>query len=204
MIGARTMSHDDDFPPTQAAPPPPPEPRRRPARVRREPSEAARTQEVYESVEQMLPPRTWKENPMIWIGLVVAMFLAVPLLASMATSGKSTAKRAPAAAAASTPADTEPAAPAVTTSVAAPAAVPVVNNTAPTPAPVVPSDAPPALRAQTNDPTRQVITKCYEKGRVVYTQTGACTGSMSAVPIDTGKNVVGTGGAAAAQGDAKR
>jgi hypothetical protein len=191
MIGARTMSHDDDFPPTQAAPPPPPEPRRRPARVRREPSEAARTQEVYESVEQMLPPRTWKENPMIWIGLVVAMFLAVPLLASMATSGKSTAKRAPAAAAASTPADTEPAAPAVT-------------NTAPTPAPVVPSDAPPALRAQTNDPTRQVITKCYEKGRVVYTQTGACTGSMSAVPIDTGKNVVGTGGAAAAQGDAKR
>ena len=79
------MSLDDDFPPTQAAPPPPPEPPRRPARRRREVSEATHTQEVYESIELMLPPRTWKENPMIWIGLVVAMFLAVPLLASMAT-----------------------------------------------------------------------------------------------------------------------
>ena len=195
---------DDDFPPTQAAPPPPPEPLpRRPARVRREPSEAARTQEVYESIEQMLPPRTWKENPMIWIGLVVAMFLAVPLLASMATSGKPAAKRAPAAAAASAPADTAPAPPAVTTT-ATPTAAPVVDNRAPTTAPVVPRDAPPALRAQTNDPTRQVITKCFENGRVVYTQTGACTGSMSAVPIDTGKNVVGPGGAGPAQGGATR
>jgi hypothetical protein len=68
---------------------------------------------------------------------------------------------------------------------------------------VLPSDAPPTLRAQTTDPTRQVITKCYEKGRVVYTQTGACTGSMSAVPIDTGKNVVGPGGAATSAGSTR-
>jgi hypothetical protein len=190
------MSPDDDFPPTQAAPPPPPEPpRRRRARLPREPS-AAHADEVYESVGKMLPPRTWKENPLIWIGLVVAMFLAVPLLASLA-SGGSTKKRAPAAAAASAPADPAPAAPAAV-STAAPSVVP--TDKAPSPAPVVSSDAPPALRAQSSDPTRQVITKCYENGRVVYTQTGACTGSMSAVPIDTGKNVVGPGGAAAAPG----
>ena len=59
------------------------------------------------------------------------------------------------------------------------------------------------LRAQATDPTRQMITKCYEKGRVVYTQTGACTGSMSAVPIDTGKNVVGPGGASAPAGGSR-
>ena len=196
------MSLDDDFPPTQAAPPPPPEPPRRPARRRREVSEATHTQEVYESIELMLPPRTWKENPMIWIGLVVAMFLAVPLLASMATSRGTASKRAPAAAAASTPADPAPAvAPAVTTAV--PAATSVVD-TGPSPPPVVSRDAPPALRAQANDPSRQMITKCYENGRVVYTQTGSCTGSMSAVPIDTGKNVVGPGGGAGAQGGNKR
>jgi hypothetical protein len=149
---------------------------------------------VYESVGELLPPRTWKENPMIWIGLVVAMFLAVPLLASLATRD-ATPKRAPAAAAASVPQPAE-AEPAVVPAAATPTAVPV--NTAPSPPPRLASDAPPALRAQATDPSRQMITKCYEKGRVVYTQTGACTGSMSAVPIDTGKNVVGPGGAAPA------
>lgn len=189
------MSHDDDFPPTQAAPPPPPDPPRRPARVQREPRAAPTTDEVYESVEQLLPPRTWKENPMIWIGLVVAMFLAVPLLASMATRDAPKARQPAAAAAASTPAEPVAVEPAVTTTVT-PTVVPA--NTPPSPAPKLASDAPPALRAQATDPTRQMITKCYEKGRVVYTQTGACTGSMSAVPIDTGKNVVGPGTAAPA------
>jgi len=184
---------DDDFPPTQAAPPPPPEPPLRPPRA------MPTSDEVYESVGQLLPPRTWKDNPMIWIGLVVAMFLAVPLLASMAT--RDTPKRAPrAAAAASVPPATEPE-PAVVPAAATPSVVPA--NTAPSPPPVLSSEAPPALRAQATDPTRQMITKCYEKGRVVYTQTGACTGSMSAVPIDTGKNVVGPGGAAPAGGSSR-
>ncbi len=97
-------NNDDDFPPTQAAPPPPPEPPPKPARPRRDPRAAAapQTAEAFEAVEQMGPP-SWKENPLIWIALVVAMFLAVPLLASMSTRGGTPAKRAPAAAAASAP-----------------------------------------------------------------------------------------------------
>lgn len=185
------MSQDDDFPPTQAAPPPPPEPPPSPGREARS---ITHTANVYEGVEQLLPARTWKENPLIWIALVVAMFMAVPLLASMATRDKAvTPPKARAETAASSPAETAP-----EPAVAVPAAAPAPANTPTVPAranaPV--SELPPNLRPQT-DASRQMITKCYENGRVVYTQTGACTGSMTAVPIDTGKNVVGPGGATA-------
>ena len=196
-------NNDDDFPPTQAAPPPPPEPPPKPARPRREARAAAapQTAEAFEAVEQMGPP-SWKENPLIWIALVVAMFLAVPLLASMSTRGGTPAKRPPAAAAASAP--VEDVSPAAAPIAAPPTATVVPANTAPSPPAAFASDVPPAMRAQATDPTRQMVTKCYEKGRVVYTQTGACTGSMSAVPIDTGKNVVGPGTGAPAPAGGSR
>ena len=185
------MSQDDDFPPTQAAPPPPPEPPTPPVR---DPRTITHGANVYEGVEQLLPARTWKENPLIWIALVVAMFMAVPLLASMATRDKAPKTRA--AAPASAPADESTAEPpAVAVPTAAPA--PDTTSTAPSPPAANVNQLPPNLRPQT-DASRQMITKCYENGRVVYTQTGACTGSMTAVPIDTGKNVVGPGGTAPA------
>jgi hypothetical protein len=184
------MSQDDDFPPTQQAPPPPPAP---PPQPQRDPRALTHPVSVYESIEQLLPARTWKENPLVWIALVVAMFMAVPLLASFATRDKP-APKARAEAPASTPAQDESAAAPVAVPTAAPA--PGNVNTAPSPPAANVNQLPPNLRPQT-DASRQMIAKCYENGRVVYTQTGACTGSMTAVPIDTGKNVVGPGGAAA-------
>ena len=180
------MSQDDDFPPTQAAPPPPPEPPSPPPG--RDARTITHTANVYEGVEQLLPARTWKENPLIWIALVVAMFMAVPLLASMATRDKAAAK-ARAQSAASAPEESAPA-PEVAVPTAAPA--PVNTTAAPSPPAANVNELPPNLRPQT-DASRQMITKCYENGRVVYTQTGKCTGSMTAVPIDTGKNIVGPG-----------
>jgi hypothetical protein len=187
------MNRDDDFPATQQAPPPPPEPP--PAPAGRDPRAITHTANVYESVEQLLPAHTWKENPLIWIALVVAMFMAVPLLASLA--GRDTPAKPPkprAEAPASQPADAAPAQ-AEAVPVVAPAPTPARAMATPTPGNV--SELPPNLRPQT-DASRQMITKCYENGRVVYTQTGACTGSMTAVPIDTGKNVLGPGGGAPA------
>ena len=186
------MTPDDDFPPTQAAPPPPPEPPSPPPG--REARSITHSANIYEGVEQLLPARTWKENPLIWIALVVAMFMAVPMLASFATRDKATSKpKASADAAASQAAEAEPApAVALPTTTTAPAPV-----NAPAREPGTVNELPPNLRPQT-DASRQMITKCYENGRVVYTQTGACTGSMTAVPIDTGKNVVGPGGTAPA------
>lgn len=179
------MSRDDDFPPTQQAPPPPPEP---PPEPERDPRSLTHTSRVYEGVEQMLPEGTWKDNPLVWIALVVAMFMAVPLLANMATRDK-LAPKPRAAAPASAPEESTPA------PVVLPAAAPAPVNTSTAPSPPAPNvnQLPPNLRPQT-DASRQMVTKCYENGRVVYTQTGACTGSMTAVPIDTGKNVVGPGG----------
>jgi hypothetical protein len=179
---------DDDFPPTQAAPPPPPE------APPRDPRSLTHTANVYEGVEQLLPARTWKENPLVWIALVVAMFMAVPLLASLSGGDKPAPPKPRAENAAKPPADDAAPAPAVVVPTAAPAPA---NTAAPSPPAPSVEQLPPNLRPQT-DASRQMITKCYENGRVVYTQTGKCTGSMSAVPIDTGKNVVGTGGAAPA------
>jgi hypothetical protein len=143
---------------------------------------------VYESVEPVpehlwkdevtepsRPERTWKDNPLLWIGVVVAVFMAVPFLANWATRPAAKAA-AQAASAPAAPAET-PEADSATPQRAAPAAV--VDRPAPLPA-----------RAPA-DPSRQMVTKCVENGRVVYTQTGQCAGSVTAVPIDPSKNVVG-------------
>jgi cell division protein FtsN len=128
--------------------------------------------------EPLRPERTWKDNPLLWVGLVVAVFMAVPFLANWATHGSRVARKPTEQATGAPPtpserADVDRAAP----QRVAPAAVP----DRPTPLPA----RPPV------DPARQVVTKCIENGRVVYTQTGQCAGSVTAVPIDTSKNVVG-------------
>ena len=132
--------------------------------------------DVYAVVEPVLPPRTWQENPLLWIGLVVAVFLAVPFLASWATRMPTTAGTLQAASAP-----------------AAEPALPATENPNPTAdaAAVAPAQPMPARTAGPSDASRQLITKCVDRGRVVYTQTGECTGSVSALPIDTSKNVVG-------------
>ena len=139
--------------------------------------------QVYEPHAQTPPPaaddeappeRTWKENPLLWIGVVVLVFMAVPLFANFsARAPRAAAKPASAPVVAVEPPaeDTAPPAP--------PEARQVLDRPAPLPA-----------RAPV-DPTRQTVTKCVDRGRVVYTQTGECSGSVSAVPIDAGKNVVG-------------
>lgn len=139
---------------------------------------------VYVAAQQLLPARTWQENPLLWIGVVVAVLMAVPFLANWAmrdanvTLPKPGAPAASAAIAAPATADAAPerAAPAITAA----------------PAPAA-AEAPQPLRAP--EASRQMVTKCVENGRVVYTQTGACAGSVTAVPIDPGKNVVGPGSA---------
>jgi len=137
-----------------------------------------------EAIEPSLPPRSWKENSLLWIGLVVAVFMAVPFLASWTT------RTAPAASARNPQAASAPAAAAEP--VAAESATPQPNA----PAAAVPDRPAPLPARALADPARQTVTKCVERGRVVYTQTGECAGSVSAVPIDTGKNVVGPGAAA--------
>jgi hypothetical protein len=146
---------------------------------------------VYEPHEKPSPPdpadqpppeRTWKENPLLWIAVVVAVFMAVPFLANWGTR-KPAGANAHNAQAASVPVDApEQATP--ESAVPERGAPVVADRPAPLPA------RPPA------DPGRQVVTKCIDRGRVVYTQTGECAGSVSAVPIDTSKNVVGPSGAA--------
>jgi len=134
--------------------------------------------DVYAVVDQLLPPRTWQENPLLWIGLVVAVFMAVPFFASWATRVPTTAAST-SAQAASAPA-VEPAQPATV--------YPSPQHDTAAAAPAQPT---PAQTAGPTDSSRQLITKCVERGRVVYTQTGQCAGSVSALPIDTSKNVVG-------------
>jgi len=137
-----------------------------------------------ETVEQLLPARTWRDNPLLWIGLVVAVFMAVPFLANWATRTPPGAGARNAQAASAPPAASEP--------VAVEGATPHRN----TPASAVPDRPAPLPARALADPGRQMVTKCVEGGRVVYTQTGECAGSVSALPIDTSKNVVGPGGAA--------
>jgi hypothetical protein len=137
-----------------------------------------------EAVEQLLPERTWKENPLLWIAVVVTVFMAVPFLANWAT------RTPPVAGARNVQAASAPqAAPEQAAAEGAAAA-------SPAPAAVVPDRPAPLPARAVADPGRQMVTKCVERGRVVYTQTGECAGSVSAVPIDTSKNVVGPGGAA--------
>jgi len=121
-----------------------------------------------------------RRSSLVWVGIVVVVFMAVPLLASLSTR---TAPRAKA------PAASEPVA-AVEPDAASPAAAPAERSAPAAPIPDRPAPMPARALA---DPQRQVVTKCIDRGRVVYTQTGECTGSMTAVPIDTSKNVVGPG-----------
>jgi hypothetical protein len=125
---------------------------------------------------------SWRHNPLVWVLLVVAMFLSVPLLSECSMGARRDRAAKPAAAASSA----EPAAvtePAVVPS-PEPARTPTAGSLA-TPKNVQAAPRPPA------DGSRQMITKCVERGRIVYTQTGECSGNVSAVPIDTDKNVVG-------------
>jgi hypothetical protein len=49
-----------------------------------------------------------------------------------------------------------------------------------------------------------MVAKCIERGRVVYSQTGECAGSVTAVPIDADKNVVGADDQPARAGAGKK
>lgn len=122
------------------------------------------------------PERSPKNRSLLWVGVVVLVFMAVPLFANFATR---TPVRAKAPVASAPVVEAASAVEAPPAEVRSEPATPVPDRPAPLPARALP------------DPARQVVTKCIERGRVVYTQTGECTGSMSAVPIDTGKNVVG-------------
>ncbi|HET7528402.1 MAG TPA: hypothetical protein VFK10_20860 [Burkholderiaceae bacterium] len=140
---------------------------------------------VYEAPAPPPPPaREGKQNSLLWVAVVVAVFMAVPFLANWATRTKRVV--APSAQAASAPAAPEQA-------VAEPVAPPA------NPAPAVPDRPAPVPARAPAEPGRQMVTKCLENGRVVYTQTGQCAGSVSAVPIDTSKNVVGPGAAASSR-----
>jgi hypothetical protein len=135
------------------------------------------------AIEQLMPARTWKDNPLLWIGVVVAVFMAVPLFANWAQRAPAgTGARAGQAASAPS-------------SAPEPTATEVPSAPRDVPADVPDRPAPLPARAPA-DPSRQMVTKCIDRGRVVYTQTGECAGSVSAVPIDPSKNVVGPGGAA--------
>jgi hypothetical protein len=137
----------------------------------------------FDTVDQAPPERTWKESPLLWIAVVVVVFMAVPFFANWGARTSAAAKaRHAQAASAPVAAPEEAATESVTPEGSAPAAV--ADRPAPLPA-----------RALA-DPARQMVSKCVENGRVVYTQTGQCAGSVTAVPIDTSKNVVGPGGAA--------
>lgn len=110
--------------------------------------------------------RGWRHNPLVWIAMVVAMFIAVPLLASWSSERRAAAVARP-----------QPASAAGAAAALAPASGPL------------PALPPTAIKPQA-EPSRQMVTKCVERGRVIYTQTGECNGSVTVVPIDADKNVV--------------
>jgi hypothetical protein len=125
---------------------------------------------------------SWRHNPLVWVLLVVAMFLSVPLLSecSHGTRRERAVKPAEAASVAEPAAAAQASDPPAVVEAARPPTASLA-----TPKNVQAAPGPPA------DGTRQMITKCVERGRIVYTQTGECSGNVSAVPIDTDKNVVG-------------
>jgi len=135
--------------------------------------------------EPVLPAREWYESPLLWAGVVVVVLLSIPMLLELSSGGR---KQAAVGGKASAPTDLLPLPPAPQASVSA-APQPSIGGTAPG----APPRATPALiapRPPEVDP-KQVVIKCMEPGgRIVYTQTGACTGNMVPVPIDTEKNLV--------------
>ena len=133
----------------------------------------------------VLRAREWYESPLLWVGVVVVLLLSIPMLLELSSSSR---RQAAAAGKASAPTDLLPLPPAPQAPVSA-APQPSIGGTAPG----APPRATPALTAprQTEADPRQVVIKCMEPGgRIVYTQTGACTGNMVPVPIDTETNLV--------------
>ncbi len=129
-----------------------------------------------------------------WIAAVVAVFMAVPLLANLSARAPlhaaARAASAPAAAPEAAPVASAPVRPAQAAAPAAVQAVPPAVQAGPATMRAGPEQtARPAPALPESE--RQMVTKCVERGRVVYTQTGECVGSVSALPIDTSKNVVG-------------
>jgi hypothetical protein len=133
----------------------------------------------------VLPEREWYESPLLWAGVVVVVLLSIPMLLEL--SGGSRTKPADGKAAA--PTDLLPLPPTPQASVPA-GPQPSIGGTAPG---APPRATPPSVvtpRPAEPDP-RQIVIKCMEPGgRIVYTQTGACTGNMVPVPIDADKNLV--------------
>ncbi|MBE7417231.1 MAG: hypothetical protein HS128_05645 [Ideonella sp.] len=125
------------------------------------------------------PPR---DNVVVWVVVVGAILLAVPLLSEWINStpragaqrvaqhaAKASAEPAQSAASAASPAAPDPGAP-------------------------PPREAVPTVPAPPADRARQFVTKCIENGRIVYTQSAICpSGSMSIVTVEPDKNVVGGG-----------
>jgi len=129
-----------------------------------------------------LPERTWFEKPPFWVAVVVLMLLSIPMLAEC------TSRRGKVATPVARPAPLS----AVPSAPASPVA-PVVGTEGGRAEGAPPRATPPSVvnpRPNAAEPNKQMVTKCVENGRVIYTQTGACTGSMVPVPIDTDKNLV--------------
>lgn len=136
--------------------------------------------------EPVLPAREWYESPLLWAGVVVVVLLSIPMLLELSSGSRKQAAAGSGKPSAPTDLLPLPASPRASVS-AAPQ--PSIGGTAPG----APPRATPALIApRPPEPdTRQMVIKCMEPGgRIVYTQTGACTGNMVPVPIDTGKNLV--------------
>lgn len=132
-----------------------------------------------------LPERAWFEKPPFWVAVVVLMLLSIPMLAECTSRRGKVATPVKAA----QPLSAVPSAPAAPVAPVAPA-VGTVGGTAEG---APPRATPPSVvnpRPSAAEPNKQMVTKCVENGRVIYTQTGACTGSMVPVPIDTDKNLV--------------
>ncbi|MFO1217800.1 MAG: hypothetical protein U1E89_05375 [Burkholderiaceae bacterium] len=128
------------------------------------------------------PPREWYESPLLWAGVVVVVLLSIPALLELTGGSRKAAANKTAAPTGLLPLP--------------PASVPVAKGPEPSiggTAPGAPPRAtPPSVAApRPAEDARQMVIKCREpNGRIVYTQTGACTGSMVPVPIDADKNVV--------------
>jgi len=132
-----------------------------------------------------LPEREWHESPLLWVGVVVVLLLSIPMLLELSGGSRNKAGDGKPSA----PTDLLPLPPAPQPSVPA-GPQPSIGGTAPG---APPRAAPPSVVTPrpTEPDARQIVIKCMEPGgRIVYTQTGACTGNMVPVPIDADKNLV--------------
>lgn len=129
--------------------------------------------------EQPPPPR---DNPVVWVLVVGAILLSVPLTSEWFHS--SPRARAQQVAQHVTKERVELSQP------PARVASPVEPDAGAPPA----REPVPTVKAPVDESARQVVTKCVDGGRTVYTQAAACTrGSMSTVTVEPDRNVVGAG-----------